>query len=116
MLVIKLLTLLGSIGLVTSTSAIAVACENKIPAVSLSTDKNSVKEKFDDQLEEKSSEKVGSAPQTDQSIVNKSAEEVKKKEIDEAKEVVKKAEEKAKLAQEKYKDSLKKVIVLKQKL
>ncbi|WP_434324986.1 lipoprotein [Mycoplasma capricolum] len=104
----KLLTLLGSVGLVASTSAIAVACENKIPAISLSTDKNGVKEKSDDQLEEKLSEKVGSAPQADQSIVDKSAKEVKKKEIDEAKEAVKKAEEKSKLAQEKYKDALKK--------
>ncbi|WP_434342389.1 lipoprotein [Mycoplasma capricolum] len=112
----KLLTLLGSIGMVALTSAIAVAYENKIPAISLSTDKNGVKEKSDDQLEEKSSEKVGRAPQADQSIVDKSAKEVKKKEIDEAKEAVKKVEEKSKLAQEKYKDALKKVIVLKQKL
>ncbi|WP_196242525.1 lipoprotein [Mycoplasma capricolum] len=42
----KLLTLLSSIGMVASTAAIAVACENKIPAISLNTDNTtSVKEK-----------------------------------------------------------------------
>ncbi|KEZ18632.1 lipoprotein [Mycoplasma capricolum] len=104
----KLLTLLGSVGLVASTTAIAVACKNKIPAISLSTDKNSNKEKSEDQLKEKSSKRTENAPQADQPKVEELDEDAKKKEVDEAKEAVKKAEEKFKLAQEKYKNALKK--------
>ncbi|WP_434342393.1 lipoprotein [Mycoplasma capricolum] len=98
----KLLALLGSVGLVASTTAIAVACKNKIPVISLSTDKNGAKEKSEDQLKDKPSEKAESAPQTDQPKVEELDEETKKKEVDEAKEAVKKAEESEKSAKVRY--------------
>ncbi|WP_434328464.1 lipoprotein [Mycoplasma capricolum subsp. capricolum] len=106
----KLLTLLGSVGLVASTSAIAVACENKIPAISLSTDKNGVKEKSDDQPKEKSLnqpfEKTKSEERADQSNLKESADQTKEKEIEKAEHALKEADDKAKLAKKRYRKAL----------
>ncbi|WP_434335079.1 lipoprotein [Mycoplasma capricolum subsp. capricolum] len=103
----KLLTLLGSIGMVASTAAIVVACENKIPAISLNTDNTTdIKEKVENQSKEKQSKGTESAPQTDQSNVGKLINENKKKQLEEAEQALKEAEKKAKLAKEKYRMAL----------
>ncbi|WP_369024683.1 lipoprotein, partial [Mycoplasma capricolum] len=102
----KLLTLLSSIGMVASPAAIAVACENKIPAISLNTDNTtSVKEKNETQPKEKQSEKAESVPQLDQPSLEKSINKDKKEQLEEAKQAVKEAEEKAKLAKERYRNA-----------
>ncbi|AQU77605.1 hypothetical protein [Mycoplasma capricolum] len=81
--------------MVASTAAVAVACENKAPATSLSKDNTTgVKEKSEDKPREKSSEWTESAPHLDQSSVDESAKEAKKKEIDKAEQSVKEAEKK----------------------
>ncbi|WP_434329487.1 lipoprotein [Mycoplasma capricolum subsp. capricolum] len=98
----KLLALLGSVGLVVSTAAVAVACEDKPFTINLGKEKP--KSKPTNQV----SEKVESAPQADQPIEDKSVKETKKKEIDDAKEAVKKAKEKLRLANRGYVEALKK--------
>ncbi|KKW61298.1 lipoprotein, partial [Mycoplasma capricolum] len=86
----KILILLGSIDMAISTAAVAIACENKVPATSLSKDKiTGVKEKSEDKPREKLSEGTESATHLDQPSLDESAKEAEKKEIDKAEQSVK---------------------------
>lgn len=98
----KLLTLLGSVGLVASTATVAIACEDKPLTINLGKEK--AKSKPTNQV----SEKAENPPQADQPIVGESTDKNKEQELKEAKEAIKKAKEKLRLANKEYNEALKK--------
>ncbi|QVK06302.1 lipoprotein [Mycoplasma mycoides] len=108
----KLLTLLGSVAVIGSTAAVAIACEGKPLKTLVSKNEEQSKPQTLESKQEAGTESENEGKteklQADDANVNRTAQKSKREELKELQEEVKKAREESRIANQKYQDAIRK--------